>query len=206
MSQEEQQILITAPRRAELAAVDRPVEPLPPNSVEGQTLATVVSVGTELAYAYTAESGHPHSPGYAAVFEVETVGAEVTDLSPGDRAFCMGPHRSFQRVPRAEAVPVPASLPPERAVLARLMGVSMTTLVTTSARPPGPVLVTGLGLVGHLAARVFAACGYRVIGVDPVASRRELIAAAIDRVEPSVPLDDPSVGARVALAVECSGH
>ena len=101
MNGSERQILITAPRHAELVPVDGPSGPLPEDAVEGRTLATVVSVGTELAYAYTAESGHPHRPGYAAVFEVEAIGAKVTDLAPGDRAFCMGPHRSFQRVGRA---------------------------------------------------------------------------------------------------------
>ena len=85
---------------------------------------------------------------------MEAVGSEVRSLRVGDRAFCMGPHRSFQRVAAEAAVPLPAGLAPEVAVFCRLMGVTMSTLTTTTARPPELVLVTGLGPVGHLGARI----------------------------------------------------
>jgi threonine dehydrogenase-like Zn-dependent dehydrogenase len=82
------------------------------------------------------------------------------------------------------------------------MGVSMSTLVTTAARPPGRVLVTGLGPVGNLAAQVFAASGYRVAATDPIAERRNLLQGRagielLERVPPDAGFD---------LAVECSGH
>jgi threonine dehydrogenase-like Zn-dependent dehydrogenase len=119
----------------------------------------------------------------------------------------MGNHRSFQRCGRCDCVRLPDGLPPERAVFARLMGVSMTTLITTRARPGDLVLVTGLGIVGNLAAQMFAACGYETVGVEPNRARRELaLSAGLGRVEERVPLEDASVAGRVALAVECSGH
>jgi threonine dehydrogenase-like Zn-dependent dehydrogenase len=135
------------------------------------------------------------------------VGCEVDDLRPGDRVFAMGGHCSHSRFPRREVLPVPPGLAPETAVLARLMGVSMSTLTTTTARPPARVLVTGLGLVGNLAAQIFAACGYEVIACEPSAARRELArSVGIAGVLPAVPLDDPAVRGEVDLVVECSGH
>jgi threonine dehydrogenase-like Zn-dependent dehydrogenase len=135
------------------------------------------------------------------------VGSEVGDLGVGERAFCMGPHRSYQRVAREQALSVPDTLPPEQAVFARMMSVSMSTLTTTTARPPAPVLVTGLGLVGHLAAKIFASCGYPVTACDPSVSRRQVAEqSGIRRVLPAVPLDEAGFAGEVALALECSGH
>jgi threonine dehydrogenase-like Zn-dependent dehydrogenase len=88
-----------------------------------------------------------------------------------------------------------------------MMGVSMSTLTTTTARPPEKVVVTGLGVVGFLAAQIFAHCGYEVIACEPDARRREIArACGLERVLPSVPLQDPKVARQVSLVVECSGH
>ncbi len=118
----------------------------------------------------------------------------------------MGKHQSYQRMARQNVVPVPDGLPSKVAVFARMMGISMSTLTTTTARPPGQVLVTGLGLVGHLAAQIFAGCGYEVIACDPVPARRAIAEQMGLRVLPAVPLDDPAIVGQVDLVVECSGH
>jgi threonine dehydrogenase-like Zn-dependent dehydrogenase len=198
-------ITFTAPEEAELRSVAPDTAPLGPQELTGRTLATVVSAGTELA-AYRGVANwvnFPFVPGYAAVFQVEAVGSSVTGVQVGDRVFHSGPHRSHQRT-RAEAVSlVPPNLPAEKAVFARLMGVSMSTLVTTTARPPANVLVTGLGPVGHLAAKIFAACGYEVTACDPVESRRAALAGVRSiRTLAAVPANEPQFD----LVVECSGH
>lgn len=199
-------ITFTARERAELLPVERDAAPIGPREVAGSTLATLVSAGTEIQGGYLG-SHFPAQPGYAAVFTVEQVGGEVSELQIGDRAFCMGGHRSWQRVPVENALRVPDSLASEQAVFARLMGVSMSTLTTTAARPPQRTLVTGLGPVGHLAAQIFHACGYRVTACDPDAARREYAARnGVPDVRDAVPLDDPQIAGRIALAVECSGH
>ena len=143
-------ITITAREQAELLETERDARPLGPREVAGRTLATLVSAGTEVAGAYQGES-FPRVPGYAAVFEVETVGSYVEGVRVGDHALCMGPHRSYQRVSEEQALRVPEGLTSRNAVFARIMSVSMSTLTTTTARPPAKVLVMGLGLVGHLA-------------------------------------------------------
>ncbi len=198
-------VVITAPEKAELHPIDIDAAPLGPKEVAGPTLATVISAGTELAWNYTGKQ-FPSRPGYAAVFRAESAGTDVTDIKPGDLVFCMGRHQSCQRMTRPNVVPVPKGLTAEAAAFARMMGISMSTLTTTTARPPGKVLVTGLGLVGHLAAQIFSGCGYDVIGCDPVAARREIAERMGLPALPAVPVDDAAVAGHVDLVVECSGH
>jgi threonine dehydrogenase-like Zn-dependent dehydrogenase len=198
-------VTFTAPKTAELLATETDLTP-GPLDVAGPTLATLVSPGTELAHGYHG-ARFPATPGYAAVFTAESVGDEVTGIKPGDRLFAMGGHRSFLCLRAADTVPVPRDLAPETAVLARLMGVSMTTLKTTAARPRDLVLVTGLGPVGNLAAQIFAAAGYDVLACDPDPRRCENArAVGLTRVLEAVPLDDDAVAGRVALHLECAGH
>ena len=157
--------------RATATLVDRQEDqPLAADQVEGVTRFTLVSPGTELAGAYLGER-FPAFPGYAAVFQVEAVGADVEHVRPGDLLFCMGNHQGRQRVRAVDTVPVPAGLAAEHAPFCRLMSVTMSTLQTTLARPPATVLVTGLGPVGHLAAQLFGAYGFDVIAVDPPSRR-----------------------------------
>ena len=194
-------VAFTAREKAELVEVPLPEGPLGAREIAGRSLASLVSPGTEINGEYLG-TRFPSYHGYAAVLQVEEVGAEVGDLHVGDHVFIAGKHRSRQRCDAEGAVPLPAGLSPEQAVFARLMGVSMSTLLTTAARPPGRVLVTGLGPVGHLAAQVFAAAGYRVSASDPIAERRNLLAGPggielLERVAPDAGFD---------LALECSGH
>lgn len=194
------QLAVTGPECIEL--VDSPRLPLGPTQVAGPTLVTLVSPGTELAYAYTAREGFPIRPGYAAIFRVEEVGAEVTNRTPGETVFCMGPHAAWQQVEARTALPVPPDLPPAHAVCARLMGVSMSTLTTTAARPPEPVAVMGLGPVGHFAAQIFQAGGYEVTAVDPLPAPREWAQqAGVRRVAETLPAETEP-----ALVMDCSGH
>jgi len=200
-------VTVTARERAELLPAEREARPPAADEVAGRTLRTLVSAGTEVAGVYAAERAKPTGLGYAAVFEVEAVGAEVKDLQPGDLAFAMGPHRSWQRARRNAVVPLPAGLAAEAACFTRMLCVSCTTLVTTAARPPDPVLVTGLGPVGNMAAQLFTLAGYEVLAADPVAERRRLAElCGVRRTFAAAPVEDPCWAGKVALVVECSGH
>lgn len=204
-------VVFPGPQKAELQDWPSDGAPLKGDEVAGRTLASLISPGTEISHAYGGFEGskakYPTLSGYATIMEVDAVGATVKDLKPGDRVFRMGPHASRQRGWRGDLLPVPAGLAAERAVFARLMGVTWSTLVTTAARPADRVLVTGLGPVGNLGAQIFQAAGYRVTAVDPVESRRETARrAGIEDVRPAVPLDDAALAGQVALALECSGH
>lgn len=198
-------IAFTAHEQAELVAAPAPSE-LGPEQVRGKTLCTLISPGTELAWGYRG-ARFPSHPGYAAVFEVEEAGPKVTKLRRGQRVFCPGGHASVQQWDESKVVPVPEGLPVETAVLARLMGVSMTTLKTTVARPGDRVLVTGAGPVGFLGAHLFMRSGYEVWVVEPDERRHApLKRARFAGVLPRVPVDDAAFAGSVALALECSGH
>jgi threonine dehydrogenase-like Zn-dependent dehydrogenase len=197
-----QAILAVGPERMRFLEVDDAVpSTLAPDEIEGTTLATLISPGTELAITRVAGMAFPRPTGYAAVFEVDRVGSAVEGVEVGDRMFSLSPHRSRQRVRVSEALPVPRGLDPARAVFARLLAVSWPAIATTSVAPPARALVTGLGIIGHLAAQNLTRLGYRVTAVDPLESRRELarthgIPSAFDEV-PDEEFD---------LAVDCSGH
>src|SRR5438552_3617498 len=85
-ARQEYAVTITAREQAELLPIERDSRPLGPREVAGRTLATLVSAGTELASAYQG-ADFPRVPGYAAVFEIEAAGTEVTGLEVGERAF-----------------------------------------------------------------------------------------------------------------------
>src|SRR5262249_43718567 len=141
-------VTITAREKAELLPQEGEPAPLEPRDVAARTLVSLISAGTELASAYQGAT-FPRVPGYAAVCEVESVGSKADVGRAGVLIFCMGGHRPHQRISRERALRLPEGLSPEAAVFARMMSVSMSTLVTTAARPPQKVLITGLGLVGH---------------------------------------------------------
>ena len=206
-SQKDYAVLITAQEQAELQPIERESKPLEPDELAGRTIVTLISAGTELASGYKAQSGFPRGLGYAAVFEVEAIGSKIDDIKVGDRVFCMGGHKSYQRARPNGVLPVPEGLAPETAVFARLMGVSMTTLTTTTARPPEKVVVTGLGIVGNLAAQNFANCGYEVIACEPDDQRRQIaIECGLKTVLSAVPVNAPDLAGKVGLVVDCSGH
>ena len=101
---------------------------------------------------------------------------------------------------------VPPGVDAASAALARLAAVSWSSLTTTLARPPEWVAVTGLGIIGNLAAQMFAAAGYRVLACDPLAARRELLAGRGIEVRERLPIEDPTWTEKVAMVVDCSGH
>lgn len=201
------QISIPAPREAQFIPIAIDEGEIGPEEIAGPAVASAVSPGTEIGFAFSGNRPQalPATPGYAMVFRVERAGA-MSGFAVGDHAFCMANHKSWLRMPAAAAWKVPAGLDPADAALARLAAVSWSTLVTTAARPPEAVAVTGLGIVGHFAAQIFHAAGYRVVAADPVAARRELLADLGIELRERLPLDDGSWCGQVDLVVECSGH
>ena len=201
------QIAITAHRTAEVIEVPDLTGPLQPNEVRGRTLISLISPGTELNWAFLGKNEYPVFPGYASVFAVEEIGSGVRDVPLGARVLGSVNHRERQQAPRADVTLLPEGLAPEKAAFARLAGVSMSTLNTTTARPPARVLNTGLGPVGNLAAQVFAAGGYHVTAVDPFEARRESARkVGLKDVRGSVADGPADLAERVALQVDCSGH
>ena len=209
-------VMMTSRRAVECREVEPPAARLAADEVEGAALASLISPGTELNWYYDPDPAlavaYPVVPGYAAAFRVERVGSAVEGVAPGDVMLApTGPHASHQRHPSRALIKVPGGLSPSDAPFARLLAVSMTTLVTTAARPPERIGISGLGLVGHLAASVFMAAGYDVVAWDIDPARRALAAGKGITVSERAPLpegafDDPSSSGELALVVECSGN
>ncbi|MCY4288187.1 MAG: hypothetical protein OXC63_06310 [Aestuariivita sp.] len=196
---------IVFPSKGKFACLEYEDRTLQPDEVRGPTIASLISPGTEFGWVQGAE--FPIRPGYAAVFKVEEVGTDVTDVEIGEILFCMGHHRQTQQCSVAYTLKIPSKIKPEVAVLIRLMGVSMTTLMTTKARTGDKVVVCGAGPVGLLAAHNFLIGGYDVLIVEPDDLRRKQAEqSGIPKSLPSMPLDDPEYLGKVSIVLDCSGN
>ena len=147
-----------------------------------QTEYSAISSGTELALLSNNQDidhwqgePYPAHPGYAAVGQVIACGEDVIGLVVGDRVFAPCGHAAYHRVDtgKTPVVKVLDGVAAEDAVYVRFCAVSMTTLRTTKARPGDGVAVFGLGVIGAMAAQVFQASGYEVVGIDLEESRRQ---------------------------------
>lgn len=161
--------------------------PVGPNEILVQTECTFISTGTELANFTGLDPGvhvagswnhFPARPGYANCGRVAELGSEVENLAVGDRVFSQRQHVSHHVLPVDDpntiAVSVPANVPSDLAAAVRMGMVAITAPQVADIQVNDWVVVFGLGLVGNLAAQLFALDGARVIGVDPVPARRKL--------------------------------
>ncbi|MDD5199162.1 MAG: zinc-binding alcohol dehydrogenase [Terrimicrobiaceae bacterium] len=201
-----------AKEEARLAVLDADTSPLENDQIEGRTLFSLISPGSEVFGLYTgAISGgmtYPTTVGYAAVFEIESVGSAVASFKPGDVVFAACNHQSKQRVKQRDALLIPNGLAPEIALFARFAKISMPSFVRTRVRPPETAIVTGLGIVGLMAAQLAKLYGYDVIGCDLNERRQEIAQEhGIARTVSNVP--DAASGKdheKAGLGIDCSGH
>lgn len=178
------EVVVTGQNEVTLQTNEMDENALGPEELLIETEATFISAGTELAN-YTGREPkvfqpnqwctYPWRSGYANVGRVLAVGSAVTRAQVGQRVFTYARHSSTvifnqQRL----VIPVPEGMDATLAASTRMAGVALTSLVVSEIRESPWVAVYGLGMVGNLAAQTFTLRGCRVIGVDPVASRRAL--------------------------------
>jgi 2-desacetyl-2-hydroxyethyl bacteriochlorophyllide A dehydrogenase len=179
-----------------------------------ETEATAISPGTELAI-YTGIHQwlkdpsrtwpkFPFVPGYSGVGRIVAAGEAVENWRIGERVIWPGRHESHALLDVTdrtapiwrigeEMAPVAAC-----AVLARF---PLTALVRTSQILGQSVAVLGLGLIGQLALRLYAASGaYPLIGIDLLEHRRALAEGS-----PGVQTIDPGSG-DVKAALRAMNH
>lgn len=174
------QIVFTAPWQVEVREEGKPGRPLSGREVLVRKLYTLISPGTELACL----SGNEHwfrmpgIPGYAAVSRIEAVGSEADGFAEGDIVFHYGNHSEYEIV-KAEGVflKVPEGLELSWVPFTRMATVAMTSLRVSAIELGDYVAVTGLGLVGNMAAQLAGLQGATVIGVDLADNRRKLAEA-----------------------------
>jgi 2-desacetyl-2-hydroxyethyl bacteriochlorophyllide A dehydrogenase len=166
-------VMFPRPGQAELQSFATPAISQP-SDVLIETEFSIVSAGTELACRAGIESWAPlpFCPGYGSVGKVVAKGSAAKDVEIGQRILTFGKHARHAFAENI-AVPVPEGLDPAEAVFARMASVAITSLRASDAELGDHVAVIGLGLVGNLAAQLFALSGCEVIGVDLSARRRE---------------------------------
>ena len=113
----------------------------------------------------------PMPMGYTAVGKVTAVGRGVTEIKVGDIVAEVGQayHSEVNRVGKNLVVKVPNELEDIRqAAFSALGGIALEGIHQAEVVPGETVAVIGLGLLGHITARILDAYGCDVIGYDVV--------------------------------------
>jgi 2-desacetyl-2-hydroxyethyl bacteriochlorophyllide A dehydrogenase len=134
---------------------------------------SLISTGTELACLSGAEGWFrmPGVPGYCCVSKVLEAG-EGAPFKPGDMVFHYGAHSRYQIIGDDFAVRVPEGMDLKQVPVIRMATIAFTAVRVSDIELGDVVLVSGLGLVGTMAAQLATLSGATVIGVDPAPSRR----------------------------------
>ena len=141
---------------------------------------------------------YPFRYGYACVGMVER--SRAPSIAVGSRVFAFHPHQDLF-VAGADDVVRLGGEDPRIATLLPLVETALQVTLDAGAVLGRTVLVTGLGAVGLLTGGLLVRAGARVIGVDPLAWRRDAAKRfGIDAVEPGEESEP------VSLAVEASGR
>ncbi|MGN7309346.1 alcohol dehydrogenase catalytic domain-containing protein, partial [Bacillus subtilis] len=143
--------------------------PLGEKEVLVKLIYSLISPGTELAMLSGKEEWAklPVCPGYASVSEVIEVGQGVDHVQPGDVVFHYGHHAEYQVVSTDHVfIKVPEKLDLKWVPFTRMATVAFTSVRVSNIELGDVVGVTGLGLVGNLAAQLARLQGATVIGVD----------------------------------------
>ena len=170
-----------------------------------ETEASAISPGTELAI-YTgihqwlsdparAWPKFPFVPGYSAVGRIAALGDGVAGFRTGERVIWPGRHESHALLDvgsgasgiRPALWHIGEGLPAPVAACAMLVRFPLTALVRSGQILGQAVAVLGLGMIGQIALRLYAAAGaYPLIGIDPLESRRQIAAnvAGAETVDP----------------------
>lgn len=130
---------------------------------------SLISPGTELAMLSGKESwAHlPTTPGYASVSEIVEVGKGINNFKSGDIIFHYGNHSEFQVVSvKGTFLKVPDYLDLKWVPFTRMATVAFTSVRVSAIELGDFVSVTGLGLVGNMAAQLAQLQGATVIGID----------------------------------------
>lgn len=178
------EVVVTGPDQVSLEEADLDRGSLKADQLLIRNQTTFISTGTELSI-YTGNEPRafqpdqwctfPFRPGYASVGIVEGAGSAVERTAVGDRIFSYARHASHVLYSTDRLViPVPDDVPSHIAAASRMAGVALTALLVSDLSANPTVAVFGLGPVGNLAAQSFNIRGCRVIGIDPVAGRRDL--------------------------------
>jgi 2-desacetyl-2-hydroxyethyl bacteriochlorophyllide A dehydrogenase len=188
-------VSFTSVRVAEV--VDEESKPLAPDEVRIGTLYSGISAGTELT-AYRGTNAYMNKKwdekqrlfvdgstsfeypvngwGYEEVGEVTEIGSEVSTVKVGDVVWGTWGHRTetVQKEERAAKRILQAGTDARVGIFSQIGAIALNVVLDGDIHVGETVVVFGLGVPGQLVAQLARLNGARVIGVDGVASRREL--------------------------------
>lgn len=113
--------------------------------------------------------GEPMPMGYSGVGKVKFCGRGVTSVVPGDLVSMVGQayHSEVNRVNKNLIAKIPKETGDcKQYALAALAGIALEGIHQAEVHPGEIVAVIGLGLLGHITARILNAYGCDVIGYD----------------------------------------
>jgi threonine dehydrogenase-like Zn-dependent dehydrogenase len=182
--------VLIAPELGRLEVGEADMPPIGPGQVLVRTVVSGVSAGTEKRKLFVAELGprDERAPwpaiggfGYMAAGTIEEVGPEVLAdrLRPGDRVFAgrtWGGHRELIDTAAASVVRIPDDLGWAEAACSYWAVPPLLGLLAAAPTYYEDAAVVGLGPLGLMGVQLLARSARRVVGVDPVPSRRALAA------------------------------
>ena len=104
--------------------------------------------------------------GYCNVGKVIAVGKGVTDFKIGDRVASNGSHAEFVSVPQNLCAHIPPNVSDDEATFTVIGAIGLQGIRLLNPTIGETVVVTGLGLIGLLTAKLLLANGCKVIGID----------------------------------------
>lgn len=177
--------------------IEEPAKPLVADQVRIRTLFSGISAGTELT-AYRGSNPYLSKRwdedrrlfiegltsfeypiigwGYEEVGEVVEVGSHVTKMTIGDRVWGVWGHRSevIQDEEYALARVLSPKVDPRLGIFSQIGAIALNVILDADIHVGETVVVFGLGVLGQIVAQLARINGAYVIGVDGIASRREL--------------------------------
>src|SRR5262245_11774769 len=173
--------------RAELR--EETVAPPVSGEVRVRALYGAISRGTERLVAFgrvpASEYERMRAPLMAGAFPFPvkygyaTVGRIENGSTPGQTVFALHPHQDEFTIPATMAVPVPAAVPPARAVLTANMETALNALWDGAPGPADRIAVIGGGIVGLLIARLCARMPTAEVTLVDIAPERAALARVL---------------------------
>ena len=118
--------------------------------------------------------GEPLPLGYCNAGEVVAVGAGVEDFKIGDRVISNGNHAEVVAVPKNLVAKIPDGVSYEEASFTVIGAIALQGIRLINPTFGETIVVTGLGLIGLIAAQLLKANGCNVIGLDFDQSKVEM--------------------------------
>lgn len=188
-------VSFTSPRVAKIVEAD--LKPVAADQVRLRTLFSGISAGTELtsyrgsnpyltkrwdaaARLFVGGGSSVDYPvngwGYEEVGEVVELGADAVSVSIGDRIWGAWGHRSdtVQHAEEAARRVLPDTVDPRIGIFSEIGAIALNVVLDADIHIGETVAVFGLGVPGQIVAQLARLNGGRVIGVDGLATRREL--------------------------------